>query len=139
SAARRLRAETFAPAVAAERGLRSVFRFASFLRRLPDDFRELAEKAKAGRLTFVFRHDNLQASVERTGRSMDRLTLGIIAAAIIIGSSIVISAGQSGAAAGIRIPVFGGVSLSIALASLGFLLALLLAFHVAWGIFRDRK
>ena len=70
---------------------------------------------------------------------MDRLTLGIIAAAIIIGSSIVISAGQSGAAAGIRIPVFGGVSLSIALASLGFLLALLLAFHVAWGIFRDRK
>ena len=139
SATRRLRTEIFTPAAAAERGFRSVLRFASFLRKLPDDFRELTEKAKAGRLTFVFRHDNLQASVERTGRSMDRLTLGIIAAAIIIGSSIVISAGQSGAAAGISIPVFGGVSLSLALASLGFLLALLLAFHVAWGIFRDRK
>jgi ubiquinone biosynthesis protein len=127
------------PGSAARRGLRLASRFGSLLRRLPDDIRDMLEKARNGRLTFIFRHDNLQASVERTGRSMDRLTLGIIAAAIIIGSSIVMSAGQGASAAGRVIPLFGGIPLPEALASFGFLLALLLAIYVAWGIFRDRK
>ncbi|MDR1533678.1 MAG: hypothetical protein LBU64_01065 [Planctomycetota bacterium] len=137
-AAKRLGLNLRRPAALARRGFRTASRFTSLLQRLPEDFRDLLEKARTGNLTFVFRHDNLRTSVERTGRSMDRLTLGIISAALIIGSSIVISAGQSGLAAGRIIPLFGGVSLPMALASLGFPLALLLAACVAWGIFRDR-
>ncbi len=137
-AVRRLGINMYRPDVLAKRGWRVASRFAGLIRRMPDDFRDLLEKAKAGRFTIVFHHDNLQGVAERTGRAMDRLTLGIIAAAVIIGSSIVISAGQAGAAAGYSIPIFGGVSVPLVLATLGFALALLVAAYVAWGIFRDR-
>ena len=138
-AAKRLGERLSRPGAAAKSAWRLASRFSSLLRRLPDDFRDLIEKARAGRLTIVFRHDNLRASVERTGRSVDRLALGIIAAAVIIGSSIVFSAGQSGSAAGYFLPFLGGMSLPAAMASAGFLLALFLAIYVAWGIFRDKK
>lgn len=133
--ARRLMTGMFRPDALAGRGLRLLSRFAGLIRRAPDDFRDLMEKARAGRFTIVFRHDNLQGIARRIGRATDRLTLGIITAAVIIGSSIVLSVGQTGA---LRDDVFGDVHLSVVLACAGFAVALLLAVFVAWGIFRDK-
>ncbi len=138
-AVKRLAVTMYRPDIIARRGWRLASRFAGLLRRLPDDLRDLMEKARAGRFTIVFHHDNLHGISERIGRATDRLTLGMIAAAVIVGSSIVLSAGQSGMMQGYIIPLFGGLPLAMVLACLGFLLALLLAAYVAWGIFRDKS
>ncbi len=138
-AVKRLALSMYRPDALAQRGWRLISRFAGLVRRMPDDLRDLVEKAKAGRFTIVFHHDNLQGISERIGRATDRLTLGIIAAAVIIGSSIVLAAGQSGAIQGYTLPLFGGVPLAVALATMGFSLAVLVATYVAWGIFRDKS
>ena len=138
-AVKRLGLRMYRPDVMAKRGWNLASRFAGLLRRMPDDFRDLMEKAKAGRFTIVFHHDNLQGVAERTGRAMDRLTMGIIMASMIIGSSIVLSAGQSGPLSSYTLPFFGGVTVPVVLSTLGFFLALLLAAFVAWGIFRDKS
>lgn len=138
-AVKRLALKMYRPDAVLGRSWKTLSRFAGMVRRMPDDFRDLVEKARAGRFTIVFHHDNLNGVAERTGRAVDRLTLGIIAAAVIIGSSIVLSAGQSGAVSGQVIPIFGGVSLPVILSGVGFALALLLAAFVAWGIFRDKN
>ncbi|MCC8108451.1 MAG: phosphotransferase [Planctomycetes bacterium] len=138
-AVRRLAINMHRPDAMARRGWKTLSRFAGVFRRIPDDFRDLMDKAKDGRFTINFHHDNLHGIAERTGRAMDRLTLGIITAAVIIGSSIVLSAGQSGPVSGIVIPIFGGISVPILLASLGFIAALILAAYVSWGIFRDKS
>ncbi|MCL2000734.1 MAG: AarF/ABC1/UbiB kinase family protein, partial [Planctomycetes bacterium] len=137
-AVRRLGIGMYRPEILAKRGWRLASRFAGLIRRMPDDFRDLVEKARTGRFTVVFHHDNLQGVAERTGRAIDRLALSIIGAAVIIGGSIIIAAGGSGAAAGYVIHIFGGVSAPVALAGLGFVLALFLAIYVVWGIFRDQ-
>ena len=138
-AVKRLALKMYRPDVMTRRGLKVATRFAGLIRRMPDDLRDLMDKARAGRFTINFHHDNLQGPAERTGRAVDRLTLGIIAAAVIIGSSIVLSAGQSGPVAGYTIPIFGGVSVPVLLSSMGFLLALAMAAVVSWGIFRDKN
>ncbi len=142
-AVRRLALKMYRPDIMAKRGFRTLSRFASLFRRMPDDVRDLMDKAKEGRFTINFHHDNLQGVADRTGRAVDRLTLGIIAAAIIVGSSIVLSAGQSGAVSHYEIPaavpLLGGVSVPVILATMGFLLALVLAALVSWGIFRDKS
>jgi ubiquinone biosynthesis protein len=138
-AVKRLALKMYRPDVMAGRGWKVLGKFAGILRRMPDDFRDLMDKARDGRFTINFHHDNLQSVAERTGRAMDRLTLGIIAAAVIIGSSIVLSAGEAGPVSGYVIPIFGGVSVPVILASLGFTLALVIAALVSWGIFRDKN
>jgi ubiquinone biosynthesis protein len=138
-AVRRLAVKLYRPDALAARGWKTFGRFAGFLRRMPDDLRDLVDKARDGRFTINFHHDNLNGVAERTGRAMDRLTLGIITAAIIIGSSIVLSAGESGALSAYVIPILGGVSVPVILASLGFVLALIIAAYVSWGIFRDKN
>ncbi len=138
-AVRRLAIKMYRPDVMAKRGISLLSRFGGMFRRIPDDFRDLMDKAREGRFTINFHHDNLQGVADRTGRAVDRLTLGIIAAAVIVGSSIVLSAGQSGAVSGYVIPVFDGISVSVILATLGFLVALVLAAFVSWGIFRDKN
>ena len=138
-AVKRLGLKMYRPDVMARRSWKVASRFAGILRRMPDDLRDLIEKARDGRFTIVFHHDNLQGVAERTGRAMDRLTLGIIAAAVIIGSSITLSAGQTGPIANYVIPIFGGISVPVMLSTLGFVLALLLAAFVSWGIFRDKN
>ena len=138
-AVRRVTLKMYRPEIMAKRGWKFLSRFTGLMRRMPDDVRDLVEKARAGRFTIVFHHENLQGAAERTGRAMDRLTLGIIGAAVIIGSSIVLSAGQSGPVSGYTLPILGGVSVPVVLSSAGFLLALLLAAYVSWGIFRDKN
>ncbi|MCC8180911.1 MAG: hypothetical protein LIP23_08395 [Planctomycetes bacterium] len=89
---------SFSPDRLVKNGWAMGTRLAGVFRRLPDDFRDLMEKARAGRLTIVFHHENLENVTERAGRALDRLSLGIISAAIIIGSAIVLVAGKQAAA-----------------------------------------
>ncbi|MDR1611432.1 MAG: hypothetical protein LBT97_01475 [Planctomycetota bacterium] len=135
--ARRLVLGMVNPASIAKRGLGTATRFLSLLRRMPDDAKDLVEKAKAGKFTIVFHHENLHDVVERISRALDRFSLGVVAAAVIIGCSIILVAGQ-GAMPASDLPIFGRVPLSMMVASIGFFAAILVVLYLAWGIFRDK-
>lgn len=114
------------------------YRILNMFRRMPDDFRDLVEKARAGKLTVVFHHENLDSAMSRAETAIDRLTLGIILAAIIISSSIVLTSGKS-ILPDYEFPVIGNFPLSAVFSAVGFALALFIGICVAWGILRDRK
>jgi ubiquinone biosynthesis protein len=89
-----LRAATLArrgPAALARRGWRATRTAVELLAELPRDLREILRSAKNGRLQV---HVDV-TSLERFGRQLDgaanRLTVGVVTAALIIGSSIVMT------------------------------------------------
>ncbi len=84
-AVKRLGLRMFRPDVMARRGWNMAGKFAAMFRRMPDDVRDLMDKAKAGRFTIVFHHENLESATARAGRAVDRRPLGFITAAVIIG------------------------------------------------------
>ena len=135
---RRLAVDMYNPAAIAGRGWRTLAQFATLARRVPEDVRDLVEKARAGKFTIVFHHENLDGAVERTSRAMDRFTVGVIIAAVIIGSSIILVAGR-GVMPASELPVVGTAPLSTVMAVAGFIGATLAAAYVAWGIFRDKN
>ncbi len=136
--ARRLVMNLYSPANLAKRGWNLASRFMSLFRRMPDDARDLLEKARAGKLTIVFHHENLNNVAERTGRAVDRLTLGIIIAAIIISSSIILVS-NPGSMPGGDTPIISGLTFSALFSAAGFIGATLVGIYVAWGIFRDKN
>lgn len=136
--ARRLILSLYNPAAILKRGWSLASKFAALFRRVPDDARDLLEKARAGKFTIVFHHENLNYVADRTGRAMDRLTLGIIVASIVIASSIILVAGPTGTP-GSGIPLIGGMPFAVILAGLGFFGAVVVAAWLAWGIFRDKN
>lgn len=134
---RRLVAGMYNPANVLKRAWRVGSKFMGLFRRMPEDARDLMEKAKAGKFTIVFHHENLQGVVERTSRAVDRLTLGIIIASVVISSSIILVSGPGNLPGGGQ-PVFLGLPLTVLIAALGFVGALAVGAYVAWGIFRDK-
>ena len=135
--ARRLILGMYSPAGFAKRGWSLAARFMSLFRRMPDDASDLLEKARAGKITIVFHHKNLEGVANRAGRALDRLALGLIIAAVLISSSLILVAGQ-GVLPGGDIPILGSLPLSTLFAAAGFLGATVVGVYVAWGIFRDR-
>lgn len=113
-------------------------RFLRLFRRAPEDLRDLVEKARAGRLRIVFHHENLEPMTMRMEHAVNRLTLGIILAAITVGSSIVLSAGPGIFPQG-SLPMLGNIPLSVVVAGAGFCLAMVIGLYVAWGVLRDKK
>lgn len=136
--ARRLAVNMFNPVNVGKRAWRIGSRFAGLFRRIPEDARDLLEKARAGKFTIVFHHENLQNVAERTGRAVDRLTLGIIIASVVISSSIILVSGPGNLPGGDQ-PVLIGLSPSVLVAAIGFVGALMVGVYVAWGIFRDKS
>jgi ubiquinone biosynthesis protein len=126
------------PAAAAKRGWNTASRILGLLRRMPDDAKDLVEKAKAGKFTIVFHHENLHDVVERISRSFDRFAFGVIAAAVIIGCSIILVSGQNAMPAS-DLPIVGRVPLSVVVAFVGFFGSILVVLYMAWGIFRDKS
>ncbi|MCX7933744.1 MAG: AarF/UbiB family protein [Planctomycetota bacterium] len=114
-----------------------LYRLHSLLRRLPADLREILAKLREGEMRIIFHHEALEASVAQFERSVNRLTLGIIIAAITVGSSIVLAAGSR--ALGWEAVPFLNIPLAILVSAGGFALALLMGFWVAWGIIRGRR
>jgi len=114
------------------------YRVYGMLRRAPEDIRDLLEKAKSGQIRIIFHHEGLDTIGNQVERSANRLTLGIIIAAVIIGSSIVLTAG--GETLGQQqLPVIGDFPLSVLVAGLGFALAVFVGLWVVWGILRGKR
>lgn len=115
------------------------YKLMSLLRRAPDDARDLLEKAKSGQMRIIFHHEGLEPVVGQFERAANRLALGLIIAALTVGSAIVFSAGDQ-ALGKHALPYLGeSVPLSAVLAGGGFLSAAGMGTYLAWAIFRSKR
>ncbi|MFT3799835.1 MAG: AarF/UbiB family protein [Burkholderiaceae bacterium] len=81
------------PAALARRGWRALGDAVTLLSRAPRDLRQLLRSARSGRLHMQIEITSLKAFGEQIDRASNRLTLGVVTAALIVGSSIVMHAG----------------------------------------------
>ncbi|MBJ6978255.1 AarF/UbiB family protein [Luteimonas sp. MC1895] len=87
----------YAPSVLAKRGRRGLAGMLEFGAELPRDLRRLLRAARGGRLGARIDIPTLDAFGDRIDRAASRLTMGVITAALIIGSSIVMNSVGGGA------------------------------------------
>ena len=87
----------FAPTVLARRGRRGLAGMLELGAELPRDLRRLLRAARGGRLGARIDIPTLQAFGDQVDRAASRLTMGVITAALIIGSSIVMNSVGGGA------------------------------------------
>lgn len=95
---------------------------------LPGQIRQLLKKMISDKFTIDFVHIGLENLIDEIDRSSNRLSLGIIISALIVGSSLIMLAGRGPLLMGF--PVFGFI---------GFVIAGLLGFMLAVVIIRSRK
>ncbi|MEY2893662.1 MAG: hypothetical protein RJA98_3570 [Pseudomonadota bacterium] len=97
--------ERYQPKVLAERGWRDVKRAAGLLAGLPHDLSRLLRAARHGRLQVHIDVQRLQQVGDQLDRAVSRLTVGLVVAALIVGSSIVMTVGGGPQLFGL--PAFG--------------------------------
>ena len=98
------------------------------LRDLPDELHRLLRRLENDNLTVNFNHRGLGDLDDGLRTSANRLTVGVIAGALIIGSSTLVTTHVP--------PVISGYSL---IGLLGFLLSALLGLYVVWDIIRHGR
>ena len=121
--------ERFAPDVLVRRGRRTLSGLVDLLRDMPRDVHRLLQSARRGKLQMHIEVDTLRAFGEQVDRAANRLTMGIITASLVIGSSIVMNS------------VGGGVSNRwlMALGMLGFVGAALCGVWILFSIWRSGR
>ncbi|MBB5940470.1 ubiquinone biosynthesis protein [Xanthomonas arboricola] len=87
----RVMLQRFAPRAMARRGRRTVLGALELLGDLPRDTRRLLQAARRGRLQLNVETGSLKGFGDQVNRAANRLTMGIVTAALIIGSSIVMN------------------------------------------------
>jgi ubiquinone biosynthesis protein len=103
-----LRAATLArraPAALARRGWRALSTFVGILAELPQDLRQLLRSARSGGLQVHVDVTRLNRLGDRLSAAANRLTVGVVVAALIIGSSIVMTV--EGGPTLLGLPFFG--------------------------------
>jgi ubiquinone biosynthesis protein len=116
------------PRALARMGIRSLREAAALAMNLPADLRRLLKAMDRGALTVHVDVSNLDRVFERMDRSVSRLTMGIVTAALIIGSSIVMTVKSESTWLGM--PMFG---------LLGFLGAVISGIWLLWSIARSGR
>jgi len=106
----------------------TLFEFFSLQQSLPRRMETLLGQAEEGKLTVGFRHENLGGLINTLDSIINRLTFGIIIAAMIIGSSMIITTG-------IGPFLFGFPALGV----VGYLISGLLGLWLIFNILRQRK
>lgn len=91
-----------APAAVARRGWRHLGETFDLIARLPQDLRDLLRAGKRGKVQIQVEVVSLKRAVDQLDRAVSRMTLGIITAALIIGTAIVLTVVREPALAGLR-------------------------------------
>lgn len=107
---------------------RALFRLALLQKNLPPRVERIIEAIDKGDLSIRFRHENLEGLRKTLESITNRLTFGIIIAALIIGSSMIITTG-------VRPLLFGFPALGV----IGYLVSALLGLWLIFNIIRRRK
>ncbi|MGO1541042.1 MAG: ABC1 kinase family protein [Luteimonas sp.] len=121
--------QRYSPGALARRGRRTVSGALDLIGSLPRDLRRLLQAARRGRLRAQIEVTSLKDFGDQINSAANRLTVGVITAALIIGSSIVMNA------------VGGGVSSRglMALGVLGFVGAALSGIWIVFSIWRSGR
>ncbi len=99
-----------------------------FLMQFPQDIKEIAQKMKSGKLKIEFQHKGLENIQESIERSSNRLSIAVVIASILIGSSLLLLAKTPPLLFGI--PVLGLA---------GFVTAVFMGMVLIYSIFRKGK
>lgn len=126
--ARMLIAKRFAPAAIAKGAIDTVREYQAFTKTLPSQINQILKKMTSDKFTIDFVHKGLEDLMGEMDRSSNRLTFGVIVAALIIGSSLVLAFGGGP-------KLFGFPFLGI----LGFVVAGVLGLWLAFLILRSGK
>jgi ubiquinone biosynthesis protein len=95
------------------------------IRELPSEVTRLMRRLEHDNLTVNFQHKGLEHLEETIGNAANRVTLGVIVGALVVGSSLIVTTG-----AGPRL--FGYPALGI----VGYLISAMLGFYIVFDIIR---
>ena len=88
-------------------------------RELPQDLHDIVKALSKGRFRVMVSHDELETAAGHIDRASNRLTFGLITGSLIVGSSLLVTAGP-------RAQIIGIVGYSIAgLLGLGLLISII--------------
>jgi len=121
----------YAPAEMGRRGGAGIGQFVDLMRSIPRDLARLLKDARRGRLRLDLDLKRLDSFVRKLDRTINRITIGIMTASVVIGSSIVMTV-DSG-------PKIFGMPVFTVLGSLGYLLAFVNSVWVIFSIWRSRS
>ncbi|NLW95655.1 MAG: ubiquinone biosynthesis protein UbiB [Xanthomonadaceae bacterium] len=93
----------YRPSMLARRGRRAALNAFDLLRDMPRDLHRLLRAARRGRMRVQVEVDALKAFGDQVDRAVSRLTLGVVTAALIVGSSIVLNSAGGVSSSGLRV------------------------------------
>jgi ubiquinone biosynthesis protein len=102
----------------------------SALRRAPGTLREVLHRFATGVWDIRIRHENIDRLSKEIDRSSNRLAFAMVIAAIIVGSSIVVSADSEMELFGLTVQSYG---------LFGYLMAAVLGLALLWAIYRSGR
>jgi len=108
--------------------LQALKEYVRFMRQLPTELTLIIRKLKSGTLTVEFKHLGLDGLIHAIEHSTNRISFSLIIAALIVGSSIVMSSGRGGR-------LFGFPTLGL----IGYLIAAFLGLWLLIMIIRSGK
>ncbi|MFP4012814.1 MAG: ABC1 kinase family protein [Chitinispirillaceae bacterium] len=88
--ARRLIHEQFSPLHLAHEAYQTTQDFLYLLRDLPSESRDIIQLIKSGKVHIEFEHRGLEPMARKFGQVINRLVFGLVLAALVVGSSIVV-------------------------------------------------
>ncbi len=124
--------DRFSPANARRRMSLIGWDVVSMLRKAPGQLRSVLRRASTGSLQLVVRHENIDRLIRELDRASNRMAFSVVIAAIIIGSSVVVSTDTTLNFFGFEVQVqYFGIA--------GYLMAGLLGLGLSWAIFRSGR
>jgi len=124
-------AARYAPSEVGRRGSASLGQFLGLLGSMPRDLGRLLKDARRGRLRVDLDLKRLDSIVGKLDRTIDRITIGIMTASLVIGSSIVMTVNSG--------PQIFGIPVFTVLGLLGYLLAFVNSVWIIAAIWRSRR
>lgn len=127
---KRALAERFSPSRVARGTTMMGWHLLSIARQAPGQLRQGLRRLASGGWRLRIRHENIDRLTAELDRSSNRLAFSVVIAAIIVGSSVVVSANTNLTVLGLRVQTLG---------MFGYLIAGVLGLGLSWAIFRSGR
>jgi ubiquinone biosynthesis protein len=121
----------YAPAEIGRRGGASIGKVVELLQAIPGDLSRLLKDARRGRLRLDLDLKRLDAFHGRIDRTINRVTIGIMTASLVVGSSIVMTVDTG--------PQLLGMPILTILGLLGYLVAFVNSVWIIYSIWRGQR
>src|SRR5688572_6926783 len=123
--------ERYQPGEVARRTRGMVSEFFNLVGSVPRDFARLLREARRGKTRIDLDLKRLDSFGRQLDSTLDRVTVGILTASLVIGSAIVLTVKDG--------PVFLGIPVLPALGMVGYITAFLNSLWIAYGIWRQGR